>query len=269
MKKIMIFMSRQDSISKRNIFETIGSTLLVYSIVAYATKDNVCVIFESTKSCVFSMCIASVWCGLCSTISLYSTEKNHIFPFIQDGLLRPGTYLLGTLVIQTFISVIQAVIGTIIFTTSFDYSREGIVLWNADMDILLTLFLIIESSATLGLFLGMLISDIKSAMSILPLVLIVQMLFSKGIFELKGRLDIISEYVIARFGIASLGSILDINQYPIAVRVAYPIVDQKENTLFQATSDYLINCWLHMSVLAIIPFIAAYFLMCFRKRTKK
>lgn len=268
MKKMKIFMERQELLSKFNILKILGSTCLVFFLVAYATKENVGTIYEMTKSCIFSMVMAAVWVGICATISIWSSEEHHIMPLIKMNILPVGSYIWGNILIQTMISIVQALIGTVIFAYFFEYDASGIVLPHTNAEIMLTLFLIIYASSALGMFVGLLISNIKSAMSVLPLLLIAQFLFSKGIFELEEQIEKVSDFIIARYGMASLGSILDINQYPIAIKVKYPIVEQTANELFKYSSGYILENWMGLAVLTIIPLIAAYLVLTYRKGKK-
>lgn len=268
MKRMKIFMRRSNELSRKDILITLFTSVVVFSLVAYATRKNVFSIFEATKSNIFSMIMAAVWVGLCATISTWSSEEYHIMPQIKNNLLPVGSYIAGHLCIQLGLSAMQALIGTVIYEAFFDYANTGIVFPHVNIEVWLTLFLVIFASATLGLFVGLLISNIKSAMTVLPLVLIAQLLFSKGIFELENEIERVSNFVVARYGIAALGSIFDINQYPIAIKVKYPQVEQVINDLFQMNTEYILECWIGLVILAFVPIVAAYILL-FMKKNKK
>lgn len=263
------FIQRQDVVNKQNIGATLLSTLLVFLIVSFTTKENVCVVFEASKSCIFAYVMAALWCGICSTITNFCYESHHLMPQFKKGFLSVRNYVLGTFFVHTCVAVLQAILGTIILSVFVELPGEGVIFKTLELDVFFTTFLIIEAACSLGIFLGIFIDNIKFAMSILPIVLIAQMLFSKTIFDITGNFtEKISNFIISKYGVAALGSLLDINRYPLALRLVYPMIEQTNNELFNPTTSYIFDCWNNLVVLTIIPLIASYFFLICKKNKK-
>ncbi len=267
--KMKLYIDRLNEYSKKDYFKSILSSVVVFLIIAYATKKNAFTNFEATKSLFFSYILCAVFVGLFNTISLWSEEHSYILPRIKSNLINIETYLGGTYISQTVLCILQGIIATLIFSYFFDYEKTGLVFSHSNIDIFITIFLTIECAMTLGLFVGLLLNSIKSAMTYLPLILIAQMLFSKGIFTLEGFTEKISLFIEARYGIAALGSICNINQYPLALKTIYPVIVQTPNTLFEYSKDYLLECWMHLLVLLIIPVVSAYIVLHFKVNKKQ
>lgn len=78
---------------------------------------------------------------------------------------------------QTFICLIEAMICIAVFNGFYDYSEQGII-FNRNIEYFITFFSILISADMLGFAIGMVVTNIASAMSVIPIILIVQFLFS-------------------------------------------------------------------------------------------
>lgn len=258
-----IFINRQDEFSKKDLFQSLMCSIGVFIIIAYVTRENAFVTFEATKSLIFAYIMGCIWTGFFNTVSKWSEEENYMLPRIKTRLFRISTYLCGTYLSQTILCIIQGIIATIIFSY-FDYDKTGLVFSSSNMEIFITFWLIIQAAMTLGLFVGLLVTGIKGAMTVLPVILISEMLFSKGIFEIDGIIETLSSIIEARYGIAAIGSICNINQYPLSLKRMYPMIEQTAHSLFNYSKNYVIECWIHLVILIIIPMILSYFILRFK-----
>lgn len=256
MRKFRIYFNRQISVMKIEIITKIIASAAVFGITVFATHSDVCSTFEATKSAVFALVMCAFWCGIFNTILLFKTDSAHVLPDIQENLVSPQLYVAVNVSIQLLVSVIQALIATMFFSY-FDYDRKGIVCDNATLEIFLTFFLIIFSAATQGMLVSTFIQTIQAAVTVIPPLLIVQLLFCRALFEVNKHLIPASDYVESKFGIAALGSILDMNQYPISIVKKNPdlgkMIHVQANALYEHTANHLEMCWLHLLILAVIP----------------
>lgn len=272
MTSIMQYLNRHDAVTstKKEFCKSLITTAVLFSAIVYVTKENAFETFESTKSLIFCYIMGAVWIGFCNTISLSSEESNYMIPRLKSGLISVHTYLIGNCLYQTILSLADAVVASMIFTY-FDYDKKGLLFEKSNLEVFITLFLVIEAASMLGWSVGQLVHTVRSAMTVLPIVLVAQMLFSKGIFDISGFLDKISDFIEAKFGIAALGSIVNINQYPIKIKQTYPMfeIEQPLNQLFQSSGDYLTECWYHLVILTIIPVFVSYGVVNIKLRKKQ
>lgn len=265
---VSFLINRQDEFSKADVLKSVVSAIVVFGIIVYATRKNVCISFEATKSLIFAYIMGCFWIGFCNTVSVWSQESKHILPRIKTRLFGVNTYLASVYISQTIICLLQAIVATFIFTY-FNYERSGLVFTYSNMDLFITFWLVIQSAMTLGMFVGLLVKDIKGAMIVLPVILIAQMLFSKAIFEIEGFMESVSAYVAARFGVCAVGSILNINIYPMALKMQYPVIEQIPNSLFKYSQNYVLECWIHLLILTIIPMVLSYIVLTFKAYRKQ
>ena len=91
-------------------------------------------------------------------------------------------------------------------------SKPGIFFDNFAFEMFLTLFMTLTASRALGLVISSLVHSGDKAMTIAPFVLIIQLLFSGILFDLKGITKYISYVTISRWSVGALGSITKINK---------------------------------------------------------
>ena len=142
-RQICVFVRQNITVQKRNIMKNILSSLFVFSVVVYTTKDSFLKTYDASKTLLFSYTMACVWIGLFNTVLLYMRSKQYLIPDLKSRLLSVRAYIIGTIVIQAFQCMIQALIGASILT-GFDYDRASLVLkkGNLNVDIFITIYLL-------------------------------------------------------------------------------------------------------------------------------
>ena len=103
--------------------------------------------------------------------------------------------------------------------------------------------------------------DPAKAMTVMPFILIIQLVFSGVLFELSGLMDKVADLTISKWGMAATGTIGDLNSesLPSSITQAYPdfpFPAREADALFDHTRRHLGNVWL-----ILIAFIAAYYII--------
>ncbi len=114
-------------------------------------------------------------------------------------------YVFSKVVILGALCAIQSVMLLGIVGFKSGYPDKGIILppfW----EMYITLFLTAFSGLMLGLLISALAPNADRAMSLIPLLLVPQIIFSGDIFPLSGATQVISYIVSARWGLVALGS---------------------------------------------------------------
>lgn len=257
-RQICVFVRQNITVQKRNIMKNILSSLFVFSVVVYTTKDSFLKTYDASKTLLFSYTMACVWIGLFNTVLLYMRSKQYLIPDLKSRLLSVRAYMIGTIVIQAFQCMIQALIGASILT-GFDYDRASLVLkkGSLNVDIFITIYLLILAGDMLGFLLSIVLKNMESALACVPIFLISQMLFSEGILSLgNDYLKTFSKgFIEARYGMAAFGSIFKINNLPLALNELYPEIVQTSNDLFEISSQYILSCWRHIGIMIIVPIL--------------
>lgn len=199
---------------------------------------------ESDK---FALLMCNVWSGTFNSIALFFSESEYMVDDLKK-IISVRTYVIANLLIQVFLCVVEALVCTVALVIMYNIDTIGLVFDNIYLDYFITFFLVLISADMLGFLVGMFIENIGSAMSVIPMILIVQFLFSGCLFELEGILSKVSVITTAKWGFAALGAITDLNSYVPALM---------QSDLFEHTLEYIFNCWQQLGLIAFTCFICA------------
>lgn len=262
MKTLNLFCNRSLLTGKMGYIKNIISAAVVTFVIIYATRDGAYETYEQTRSVLFSVMIGSLMLGFFNSITLFHSKKH----FIMDDLkkdLPVGTYVLDTMLNEAFLCIAQAVAVTVVFFAFLEYPSKGIV-FNANLDYLVTFFLTAYSADCLGMFLGLNNSSIGSCMVIVPVTVIIQMLLSGCLFDLNADiLEKVSRFTTAFYSFSCLGSIADLNseKLPYALQLAYTEIQKTPNNLFDPSATYVTWCWFRLGILSVVLILMTYLLL--------
>ncbi len=259
MKRIRFTSSRQ------YIFNIIGS-LIIYFLVCYLTRDGVLETFSATKCCIFGYSLASIWIGLFNSIGTWNRDKVFVLDDFANYKYTVLEYVISMLCTQLVLCVIQAIIGTAVFVRMFDISKNGIVFDFMYVDFFITTLLVIIAGMTMGLCIGSVLINMDMALGVVPLILITQLLMSQGIFQLPEKIEFLSDVILAKYALSTLGSLLDMNTYPMELKLMYPAIEQVESPLFDATLNFVTGNWVCIGVLIVIPIVIMSFVLKYESK---
>ena len=109
-----------------------------------------------------------------------------------------------------------------------------------------TLFLVMLSAAGMGLFVSALVKNGDRAMSLAPMLLMPQILFSGLAFRLEGFSEVISRLVVCRWGIEGLGSTAKLNTLKDEMKLSnfFQFSGTYNEPMFEASQQHLLKVWL-------------------------
>jgi hypothetical protein len=99
------------------------------------------------------------------------------------------------------------------------------MIFNLKVELIITLFLTLLCSTIMGLAISTLVTNNDRAMSVVPFFLIPQIIFSGFVFKLSGISDRLSDVIIAKWSLRSLGVSLKLNELPLRM-----MEDNRDNT---------------------------------------
>lgn len=168
-------------------------------IIAMVLGDSFFVIKERTRNDFFAIVCAGLWIGIFNSIQTVCKERDIIKHEHRTGL-HITSYVAAHIVFQFVICVIQALIMTVIYAVIAEFPKAGLVTGSFVVDFYITILLVVFASDMLGLAVSSLVKTTTMAMTVMPFVLIVQLVFSGTIFSLSGNAKIISDLTICKWG---------------------------------------------------------------------
>ena len=236
------YIRRWISTKAGNLLGNTIMTVLIMIVTCFSVKKDVFSTYSATKACLFSVLMCSIWSGLFNSIALFYSERDYLLDDLSK-FLRVRTYVAANFVLQMFLCIVEAIISAIVFSIFFQFDRTGILLGNRSVDFCLVFFLITMSADMLGFLVGMLINSITSIMTVIPVILIAQLLLSGCLFDLDGIMEKAADFTTARWGFYALGSIADLNSM---------LPEEARLSMFRSEAGYILYCLRFLLLLIII-----------------
>ena len=180
--------------------------------------------------------------------------------------LRLRCYTASRAILQFVLCAVQSVILTLSYVgieLIYDNNlpESGIVLGNSVLAFYITILLLMYAADMIGLFISCIVKKTETANVLAPYILIVQLIFSGILFELKGIADKVSYLMISKWGMEALGSISKLNDLPLKVRMTVPTVPHEAEKIFEATKNPLLTVWGILFIFSIVFVVAGNLLL--------
>ena len=152
-----------------------------------------------TTSGFFAIVSACIWIGIFNSIQAICKERAIIKREHRTGL-HISSYVVSHLIYQGILCFLEAIlmIGiSAIFLRYPSYSLLG----SAYIEFFITYFLLIFTADALGLAISSIVKTPSVAMTIMPFVLIIQLVFAGVIFSLSGPVKYVANATISKWGL--------------------------------------------------------------------
>ncbi|MBQ9015852.1 MAG: FHA domain-containing protein [Firmicutes bacterium] len=217
--------------------------------------------YNQTKSIMFTLSCAAIWIGLFNSIQEICKERSILKREYMANLLLP-VYMGSKVIVQMVIGLVQAVLLTMTFLLTVDHFKDGgkveiryddvQTLFNGGgeyLEIILTVWLTIIASMALGLIVSSIVKSGDKAMVVAPFLLIVQLLFSGFLFDLKDTIgEVISYVTVSKWSVEGLCRIANLGN--IGPDFVEKIKD--EPTDFDWNAPAVLADWWVMALMALI-----------------
>lgn len=183
------------------------SAFLIMILICLVTNSFMFLDFSETRKGAFAIICACIWTGLFNSIQSVCREREIIKREHRVGL-HISSYIFAHAVYELFVCATEALITVLIVCIKNlgHLPVSGLVLPMA-ADLYLTFLLVIFSSDMLAILISSIVHRENTAMTIMPFVLIIQLVMSDFIFELDGVSKLISTLTVSRWGLAAVCAI--------------------------------------------------------------
>lgn len=231
-------------------------SLLIGILLAVVADNDVFDIYESTKSMMFVLSCSAIWIGVFDSIQEICKERN-ILRREYMAVLKLPVYILSKVLVQMILCAVQSIFLTSVFLLLVHGNREGILFDSFYFEMVFTVWITAVTSAAMGLVVSAVVRTGDKAMAAAPFVLIVQLLFSGILFELKGVAEYISYVTVSRWSVEALGSITHLNDLDLRMQEDFPGLAHEAEDLFTDTSKHLMQDWVILVLMAAVFSIAS------------
>ncbi len=238
---------------------------------------------EYTKYGSLAVVCVCIWNGMFNSIQSVCKERSIIKREHRAGL-HISSYILSHMIYQAFICLLQVIISIIIFKVFGMYFPDtGLITGSFVLDLGISMFLITYASDMMALMVSCLSRTTTTAMTIMPFLLVIQLVFAGSIFPLnRTGAKLMANFTISNWGINAVNIVSDYNsQDSVAIYTALqslsdsddemltkihdvieiPEVKEKvekytaqklQNPVFAYTKENLLKCWAILGMFAAI-----------------
>lgn len=167
--------------------------------------------YPDAKSLLFFLICICIWFGtsnaareIAKEIPIYRRER-----FINLGI---APYIFSKVAVLSLLCVVQTLVLFGIIVAKVKFPELGFVMYRK---FFLAMLLTSICSMAMGLMISAIVSNPDKAASIVPILLIPQIVFSGAIIPLKGAAEFISYFTLSRWGFELLGSITQVTKVPL------------------------------------------------------
>lgn len=229
---------------------------LISLLLAMITTDDIYTMYDDTKAIIFSIGCSAIWLGLLNSIQEICKEKV-ILQKEHMADLKLSAYIVAKVIVQSIIAFLQATILVFVFQKIVGQSEYSILI-NQFWDMQIICFLSIISAAALGLFISAIVKNANNAMSICPLLLVPQLLFSGMLFKLEGFTKFISNFILCRWTVEGLGTTTNLNGLTRLVQTFNPLIQVEAEDYFTFTKAHMVNVIGVIVIMTVVLIVATY-----------
>ena len=177
---------------------------IIASVVTFVVGANLFVTQEGTLMGAFALVCVCIWNGFFNSIQVVCRERGIVKREHRSGM-HISSYVMAQMIYQFMLCLAQTVITLVICNLSgVKFPQQGIISGQGMLDVGITLLLITFAADMMALMVSCVVRTTTTAMTVMPFLLIFQLVFSGGFFQLAGFAKKITVLTISRWGLDSL-----------------------------------------------------------------
>jgi len=215
-------------------------------------KDGQLDLFGGTQTGLFMLVCVAIFVGICNSIQEICKERNILKREYMTNL-RLSSYTLSKLIVQAIICAVQMIIVLLIFSLFIKDKQlcsSGVIFNSVWTEYFITMFLLAFAADTMALVISAIVKNSSTANTFIPIILIVQIVFSGVLFDLGKQMDAFASLMISKWGIAGLAISSRLNDSRVKFLLDSPDFELNLGTsmsavkdLYMSTSENLLIVW--------------------------
>lgn len=216
-EQIPIYLGKQlRSFVYLNDWKVLPMAAIIGALVSMVVRGSLFKTMEGTLTGGFALVCVGIWNGCFNSIQVICRERDILKREHRSGL-HISSYIIAHMIYQALLCLAQT--GITIYVckmTGVAFPKEGFMTPNMMIDIGISLFLITYASDMLSLLISALSKTTTAAMTVMPFLLIFQLVFSGGFFALPEWAKSLAKTTVSRYGLTAIVSQGNYNELPMA-----------------------------------------------------
>ena len=183
------------------------STALIMAIISMVTGKDMFVSFSDTRNGSFAIICACIWIGLFNSIQSICRERDILKREYRTGL-HISSYILAHVIFEAFLSAVESciIMGVVALRNISHLPASGLV-GPMFTDMYVTIFLVVFGADMIAVLISSIVRKENTAMTVMPFVLIIQLVMSGTVFHLEGITEMISYFTLSKWGLDGICAI--------------------------------------------------------------
>lgn len=220
--------------------------------------------FKITKALAFALACSAFWIGVLNAIQEICKERV-ILKREYASSMSLGAYILSKFSVLSLFCLVQSLLLSGTFSLLVGLPDSGVIM-PPFFEYFITTYLCMLSAMGMGLFVSALFDNPDRAMTVAPILLMPQILFSGLAFELSGAVEKISAVVTCRWAVEAYGTSADLNSLLEASYADNPLLTFEPDPFFEFTSEHMLKAWGILIISVAVFYILSYFTTKFTLR---
>ncbi|MBE5837713.1 ABC transporter permease [Butyrivibrio sp.] len=199
----------------QNDWKVLPMAAVIAGLVAFSVGQNIYKTMEGTLMGTFAISCICIWNGFFNSIQVICRERAIVKREHRSGL-HISSYVAAHMIYQAFLCILQVVITIgVCMLMRVEIPHKSLITPWAVVDFGLTLFLITYCADMLALLISAFAKTTTTAMTIMPFLLIVQLLFSGAFFNLPQEAMPLTNLTATKWGLTALCAQGEYNSLPM------------------------------------------------------
>ena len=200
----------------QNDWKVLPMAAMVAGLVGLVIRRRFCYSMEGTMMSALAIACVCLWNGCFNSIQVICRERDVIKREHRSGM-HISSYIASHMIYQALLCILQTGIILYVFElVGVNYPKEGLFSRFFVVDFLISLFLITYAADMMSLWISSLCHTTTAAMTVMPVVLIIQLVFSGGMMSLPAKAQPVTKAVISNYGLKVIAAQADYNSQPLA-----------------------------------------------------
>ena len=199
----------------QNDWKVLPMAALIAGLVGMVIRKRLFISMEGTLVGAFAMVCVAIWNGCFNSIQVICRERDIVKREHRSGM-HVSSYVFSHMVYQALLCLMQT--GVTIYVTRLtgvQYPAQGLFTEWMMVDIGISMFLISYASDMMALWVSSLARSTTTAMTIMPFILIFQLVFSGGMMNLPEWSKVVTRFTISNYGLKLMASQANYNSRPM------------------------------------------------------
>ena len=199
----------------QNDWKVLPMAALIAGLVGMVVRRRFFLSMEGTLMGSFAMVCVAIWNGCFNSIQVICRERDIVKREHRSGM-HISSYVFSHMLYQAMLCLLQT--GVTMYVTrqvGVQYPEKGLFTPFLIVDMGISVFIISYASDMMSLWVSSLARSTTTAMTIMPFVLIFQLVFSGGMLSLPEWSRPITRFTISNYGLKTIASQADYNSRPL------------------------------------------------------